>query len=293
MLGLVKFYDLISQDCIVWGCMLILEMINECFVCYICISMFNLLCCLVDVVVGGVQVMKFGEYVYLLYVFISFNLVKMKLLCGIVLFIFDVKLVFKLVDNFFGGDGCYVKIEGCEFILIELWVVWMVLEQVFVDLKEVWQVVLEMNFEYVNLEVNLVMVNIVSFSEVVVVFIFYIELDGGGGDLYIIMFYLMIELICEMFDVGFQFDYDDQDECWIKVLCEDVLDVQVLFGVIVVCCQFKLCDILYMQLGDVILVEMLEYMVMCVNGVFVFKVKLGVYKGNLVLQIFEVVECLC
>ncbi|HCF3817982.1 TPA: flagellar motor switch protein FliM [Pseudomonas aeruginosa] len=288
--GSVKSYDLTSQDRIVRGRMPPLEMINERFARYTRISMFNLLRRSADVAVGGVQVMKFGEYVHSLYVPTSLNLVKMKPLRGTALFILDAKLVFKLVDNFFGGDGRHAKIEGREFTPTELRVVRMVLEQAFVDLKEAWQAVLEMNFEYVNSEVNPAMANIVSPSEVVVVSTFHIELDGGGGDLHITMPYSMIEPIREMLDAGFQSDHDDQDERWIKALREDVLDVQVPLGATVVRRQLKLRDILHMQPGDVIPVEMPEHMVMRANGVPAFKVKLGAHKGNLALQILEAVE---
>ena len=58
--------------------------------------------------------MKFGEYVHSLYVPTSLNPVKMKPLRGTALFILDAKLVFKLVDNFFGGDGRHAKIEGAS-----------------------------------------------------------------------------------------------------------------------------------------------------------------------------------
>lgn len=56
---------------------------------------------------------KFGEYIYILFVFISLNMVCFCFLKGIGFIIMEVCLVFILVDNFFGGDGCYyVKIEG-------------------------------------------------------------------------------------------------------------------------------------------------------------------------------------
>ena len=63
----------------------------------------------------------------------------------------------------------------------------MVLDQAFADLKEAWHAVLDVNFEYVNSEVNPALANIVSPSEVVVVSTFHIELDSGGGDLRLTM----------------------------------------------------------------------------------------------------------
>ena len=285
--GSVKSYDLTSQDRIVRGRMPTLEMINERFARYTRISMFNMLRRSADVAVGGVQVMKFGEYVHSLYVPTSLNLVKIKPLRGTALFILDAKLVFKLVDNFFGGDGRHAKIEGREFTPTELRVVRTVLEQAFIDLKEAWQAIMEVNFEYINSEVNPAMANIVGPSEAVVVSTFHIELDGGGGDLHVTMPYSMIEPVREMLDAGFQSDLDDQDERWVKALREDVLDVAVPLSATVARRQLRLRDILHMQPGDVIPVELPEEMVMRANGVPSFKVKLGSHKGNLALQVIE------
>jgi len=288
--GTVKSYDLTSQDRIVRGRMPTLEMINERFARYTRISMFNLLRRSADVAVGGVQVMKFGEYVHSLYVPTSLNLVKIKPLRGTALFILDAKLVFKLVDNFFGGDGRHAKIEGREFTPTELRVVRMVLEQAFVDLKEAWQAIMEVSFEYINSEVNPAMANIVGPSEAVVVSTFHIELDGGGGDLHVTMPYSMIEPVREMLDAGFQSDLDDQDERWVNALRQDVLDVDVPIGATVARRQLRLRDILNMQPGDIIPVDMPEEMIMRANGVPAFKVKMGSHKGNLALQVIEPIE---
>jgi flagellar motor switch protein FliM len=288
--GSVKSYDLTSQDRIVRGRMPTLEMINERFARYTRISMFNLLRRSADVAVGGVQVMKFGEYIHSLYVPTSLNLVKIKPLRGTALFILDAKLVFKLVDNFFGGDGRHAKIEGREFTPTELRVVRMVLDQAFIDLKEAWQAIMEVNFEYINSEVNPAMANIVGPSEAIVVSTFHIELDGGGGDLHVTMPYSMIEPVREMLDAGFQSDLDDQDERWVNALKQDVLDVAVPLSATVARRQLKLRDILHMQPGDVIPVELGEHLVMRANGVPSFKVKLGSHKGNLALQVVEPIE---
>ena len=283
--GSIKSYDLTSQDRIVRGRMPTLEMINERFARYTRISMFNLMRRSADVAVGGVQVMKFGEYVHTLYVPTSLNLVKMKPLRGTALFILDAKLVFKLVDNFFGGDGRHAKIEGREFTPTELRVVRMVLDQAFVDLKEAWQAVHDVTFEYVNSEVNPALANIVSPSEVVVVSTFHIELDGGGGDLHVTMPYSMIEPLREVLDSGVQSDVDEHDERWVRALREEITGVKVPLNATVVKTELKLRDLLSMQAGDVIPVEMPDYMVLCANGVPTFKSKLGAVKGNLALQI--------
>lgn len=163
----------------------------------------------------------------------------------------------------------------------------MVLEQAFIDLKEAWQAIMEVNFEYINSEVNPAMANIVGPSEAIVVSTFHIELDGGGGDLHVTMPYSMIEPVREMLDAGFQSDLDDQDERWVKALREDLLDVDVPLSATVARRQLRLRDILHMQPGDIIPVELPEEMIMRANGVPSFKVKLGSHKGNLALQVVE------
>jgi len=281
----IRNYDLTSQDRIVRGRMPTLEMINERFARYTRISMFNLLRRTADVSVGGIQIQKFGEYVHTLYVPTSLNMVKFRPLRGTALVILDAKLVFKLVDNFFGGDGRHAKIEGREFTPTELRVVQMVLEQVFVDLREAWKAIMEIEFEYINSEVNPSMANIVSPSEVVVVSTFHVELDGGGGELHITMPYSMVEPIREVLDAGLQSDTDERDERWVRALKSDVMEARVNLEVDVVHKEISLRDIVDLRDGDIIPITMPESHVITANGIPVFRGLFGQSNDNLALKI--------
>ncbi len=288
--GSVKSYDLTSQDRIVRGRMPTLEMINERFARYTRISMFNLLRRSADVSLGGVQIQKFGEYVHTLYVPTSLNMVKFRPLRGTALIILDAKLVFKLVDNFFGGDGRHAKIEGREFTPTELRVGQMVLDQAFVDLAEAWKAVMPIDFEYVNSEVNPSMANIVSPSEVVVVSTFHVELDGGGGDLHITIPYSMIEPIREMLDAGLQTDTDELDDRWIVALRNDVMEAKVELECELAHKEITLRDIVEMKTGDVVPIEMPEFQIVTANKVPMFRSELGQSNGNLALKVSELID---
>ena len=111
----VQDFDFFSQEHIVRGRMPTLEMVNERFARYTRISLFNLMRKSTDVAAGSTNVMKFSEYVQTLFMPTSLNLVRMKPLRGTALFVFDARLVFKLVDTFFGGAGRQARIEGREF----------------------------------------------------------------------------------------------------------------------------------------------------------------------------------
>jgi flagellar motor switch protein FliM len=288
--GEVRTYDLTSQDRIVRGRMPTLEMINERFARYTRISLFNLLRRSADVSIGGVQISKFGEYLHTLYVPTSLNLVKFRPLRGTALVVLDAKLVFKLVDNYFGGDGRHAKIEGREFTPTELRVVQMVLNQVFEDLAEAWRNVYKLEFDHLRSEVNPAMANIVSPSEVVVISSFHIELDGGGGDIHITQPYSMIEPIRELLDAGMQSDVDENDERWGNALREEIMDAPVEFGCNLFEKQISLRDVVDLEPGDVIPVEMTDSVILKANGVPMFRSRVGMHNGNLALRIDGVYE---
>ena len=283
----VASYDITSQERIVRGRMPTLEMINERFARYTRISLFNLLRRTADVSSGGLQIMKFGEYVHTLYVPTSLNLVKFRPLRSTALFILDAKLVFKLVDNFFGGDGRHAKIEGREFTPTEIRIVQLMLEQVFVDLTEAWAPVLKLELEYISSEVNPAMANIVSPSEVVVVSTFHIELDGGGGELHITLPYSMIEPVRELLDAGVQSDVDEKDDRWGRSLEQDVKDIDVNLKVNVANRKISLREVLKFKAGDIIPIEMPEFVTVRANSVPTFKGKLGVSNERYSVQMVE------
>ena len=286
----VNGYDLTSQDRIVRGRMPTLEMINERFARYTRISMFNLLRRSADVSVGGINIQKFGEYGHTLYVPTSLNMVKFRPLRGTALIILDAKLVFKLVDNFFGGDGRHAKIEGREFTPTELRVVQMVLDQVFIDLREAWRAIKEIEFEYINSEVNPSLANIVSPSEVVVVSTFHVELDGGGGELHVTMPYSMLEPMREILDSGLQSDMDERDDRWVLSLREDVMDAKVELECDIARATLNLREIMDMKEGDIIPITMPEVHTVTANGVPVLKTSLGQVNNHYGFKVVELID---
>jgi len=289
--GEARRYDFASQDRIVRGRMPTLEMINERFARYFRINLFNMLRRSAEISIGGVQMLKFSEYVHSLFVPTSLNLVKVKPLRGTALFVIDPKLVFILVDNYFGGEGKYhTKIEGREFTPTEMRVIEMLLELAFKDLKEAWAPILQINFEYMNSEVNPQFANIVSPSEVVVVTTFHVELDGGGGDLHVTMPYSMVEPIREILDAGVQSDRNETDERWVLALREDMKEAQVNMTTTLLEVTLSLADVLKIKPGDIIPVDLPEKSVMKVEDIPVFRGKYGIHQGMNSVKITEAIK---
>ncbi|EHQ51965.1 flagellar motor switch protein FliM [Ectothiorhodospira sp. PHS-1] len=278
--GVARQYDLTTQDRIVRGRMPTLEMINERFARYMRIGLFELLRRSAEISVGGVKMMKFGEYVHSLYVPTSLNMVRVRPLRGTALFVLDPKLVFILVDNFFGGDGRYhAKIEGREFTPTELRVIRMLLDQSFTDLKKAWAPVMELDFEYNRSEVNPQFANIVSPTEVVVVCSFHVELDGGGGEMHVTMPYSMIEPIREQLDTGLQSDRADVDDHWVKALREELKMVQVELTAKLTETDLTVAEMINLKPGDIIPVDIPEEVTVRAEGIPVFRGRFGTSDG--------------
>ncbi|CAH0534106.1 Flagellar motor switch protein FliM [Vibrio stylophorae] len=281
-------FDFSSQDRIVRGRMPTLELINERFARHMRISLFNMLRKTAEVSINGVQMLKFGEYQNTLYVPTSLNMVRFRPLKGTALVTMEARLVFILVENFFGGDGRFhAKIEGREFTPTERRIIQMLLKLVFEDYKEAWSPVMGVEFEYLDSEVNPTMANIVSPTEVIVVSSFHIELDGGGGDFHVVMPYSMVEPIRELLDAGVQSDKMDTDMRWSMALRDEILDVPVSLRAKLLDMDLALRDLMELQAGDIIPIDMPENITVFVEDLPTYHAKMGQRNDHIALKITE------
>nr|WP_269154137.1 flagellar motor switch protein FliM [Photobacterium carnosum] len=284
----IKAFDFSSQDRIVRGRMPTLELINERFARHMRISLFNMLRKTAEVSINGVQMIKFGEYQNTLYVPTSLNMVRFRPLKGTALITMEARLVFILVENFFGGDGRFhAKIEGREFTPTERRIVQMLLKLVFEDYREAWSPVMSVEFEYIDSEVNPTMANIVSPTEVIVVSSFHIEIDGGGGDFHVVMPYSMVEPIRELLDAGVQSDKMDTDVRWSHALRDEIMDVPVNLRAKLLDIDISLRDLMELQTGDVIPITMPETATIFVEDLPTYRAKMGRSGDNVALKITD------
>lgn len=288
--GEVRMYDLASQDRIVRGRMPTLEMINERFVRLWRVGLFNLLRRSAELSVRGIELHKFADYVHTLFVPTNLNLVKLKPLRGTALVLFEPKLVFTVVDNFFGGDGRFpAKIEGREFTPTEMRVIHLMLKQTFEDLQEAWAPVLRVEFEYINSEVNPHFATIVSPREYVVVSRFHVELEGGGGELHVTLPYSMIEPIRDLLDAGVASDRVDRDEGWVTAMHEQLCEAEVEMSSVLVDLRSTLRDIVKWKPGDIIPFDMPKKVPLAAERQTIFFGDVGTSNGKIAIKINEVV----
>jgi flagellar motor switch protein FliM len=284
----MRNYDFTSQDRIVRGRMPTLEMINERLARNLRQSLFNMLRRSPVISVEGIQLMKFGEYVHTLLVPTNLNIVHMRPLRGSALIVCNPKLVFSLVDCFFGGDGrFYNKIEGRDFTITEMRIVRRFLDLIFEDLEKAWAPVLPIEFEYVNSEVNPQFATIVTPSEVVVVSTFHIDLEGGSGDMHITLPYVMVEPIRELLDAGVQSDVVEKDDRWSQILQEELKSAEVSLSATLARTKLSLQEVMKFEPGYIVPIELPDSVVARIDGVPVFRGTYGASRGRAALKVLE------
>jgi len=289
--GEARNYDFGSEDRIIRGRMPTLEMINERFSRHFRISLFNMLRRSAEISVAGIQVMKFSEYIHTLFVPTSLNLIHMHPLRGTGLIVFEPKLVFTILDNYFGGEGRFqARIEGREFTATELRVIHMVLELCFKDMADAWAPVMPMEFEFVHHEVNPQFANIVTPSEVVVISTFHIELDGGGGDIHVTYPYSMLEPIRELLDTGLQSDRSQDDGRWTNSMREEIMVADVTLTANLTETSLSLQKVLALKPGDIIPIDMPKNIIAKVEDIPMFHATFGEHKHNAALKVVDVIE---
>lgn len=279
-------YDFASQDRIVRGRLPTLEMINERFARYFRTNLFNMLRRTADISASSIQMLKFSEFVHSLFVPTSLNIIKVAPLRGQALVVIDPKLVFTIVDTYFGGTGRFhTKIEGRDFTPTELRVVRMILDMAFDDLKEAWKPVLPVEYSYLSSEVNPQFANIVSPSEVVVVTTFNVDLESGGGDFHLCMPYSMLEPIRDLLDAGVQSDQGERDERWEIAMREEILGAEIELVTLLTETRLTLGELGHMEVGDVIPIKIPDVLEVKAAGLSVFEGKLGTSNQHYALQV--------
>lgn len=286
----VHSYDFTSQERIVRGRLPTLEMINERFARAFRIRLVSMLRRTVEISIEGVKMIKYGEWVHSLFVPTSLTIAHMRPLKGVGVFMMESRLVYTLVDNFFGGSGRHSKIEGREFTPTELRVITRIMQIAFDEMQKGWQSILPVQFQQVSHEMNPQLANIVGPSELVAVCAFRIELEGGGGQFHLAIPYNMIEPIRDLLDAGVQSDRDEIDERWSRSLKRELGSAPLRMHAHLGNTQLSLYDVLHMKPGDIIPFDMPKQVSLQVEGAPVFRGEWGTHRGNASVKISEIVQ---
>ena len=283
-------YNLGTDERIVRGRMHTLEVINERFARSLRSALLSFMRRHADISVGPIQVQKYGDFVRHLPVPANINLMQMKPLHGTALFVFDPKLVFLVVDNLFGSDGRYhFRIEGRDFTPTEQRIIRRLLNVTLESYGAAWQPVYPLDFEYVRSEMHAKLANIVAPNEVVVNTSFEIEFGPIGGTLSVCIPYSMIEPVRDLLTNPLQ-DEVAVDQRWIKQMSSQVQSADVELAVHFQTLSSHIGELLKLQVGDVLPLDMPDSVVATVNGIPVLECSYGTSNQHYAVQVQKILH---
>ena len=252
--GIVAF-DLANQDRIIRGRMPVLEIINDRFSRLATNAMANAMRKRVDVNPISIDMSKFGDFMRSLPVPTSINIFKLDPLRGNAILVVDSRLVFALVENFFGGAGSQPKIEGRDFTPIEQAIIARVVRIILANMEDAWRPVHEVHIELVRSEINPQFAAIVPPSDVVVVVTFEVELENAIGSMIACLPYATIEPIRSKLYASFPSERLEVDHAWIARFKERLLETPV--EMVIRLGQSKITgrQLLTLKPGDILLLD--------------------------------------
>ncbi|MBE7527906.1 MAG: flagellar motor switch protein FliM [Burkholderiales bacterium] len=284
--GGVRPYNMATQNRIVRGRMPALEIINARFANSLQLGLYNFMRRAVDISIGSLNTIKYSDFTRSLVVPANINMASMKPLRGTVLFTIDPNLIFLIVDNMFGGDGRFhTRVEGREFTMTEQGIIRRLLDVLFEHYEKAWKSVYQVKFEYLRAEMNPQFANIASPTDMVVASAFELNLGGNRGEFHICIPYTMLEPIRDLLSNSMQEEQVVADNNWIKTLSKQVQGAEIEITANLGKAQVTLHQILNMQEGDVIALDIPETVVATANNVPIMDCHYGVLNGHYALKI--------
>ena len=286
-------YDLTSQEKIIRGRLPTLDIINQLFSRLFKNTFSTLMRKSVNVSTVSTDTIKFGDFIRSLPVPSSLHIFRMEPLRGHGLIVVESKLVFAVVDTFFGGSGAKdAKITERDFSAIEIRMTKSVILSVLEDWEKAWRPVHTVTTNFVRSEVNPQFAAIVPPTDIVLVILFEIEMENISGTLTICLPYAAIEPVIPKLKAQFQSEELEVDQVWVRRLRAELLSTDIEIIAELGGTQITPEELMHFKVGDTLILgnDVTDPLILKVEGNPKFKGFPGVSRGNKAIQITEVIE---
>lgn len=287
--GVVQ-YDLANQDRIIRGRMPTLDIIHDRFIRLFRVTLSNALRKMANLSVNSTGPLKFSEFMNSLPLPSCLNILRLDPLRGAAVMVIESKLLYALVDSFFGGnDVPYTKIEGKDFTQIEIKIARRVVLSAIDDLEKAWEPVYPLKIGYSRTEINPQFVAVVPPSDVVIATTFDVELEKVSGTIKIVIPYATLEPIKSKLSVGFQSEQLEVDFIWINRIKEQIMQTSANMLVKLGEANMTVRDLINLEPGDIIQLDTDATLPLDIlaEGIPKFKGIPGILKGNRAIKITE------
>jgi flagellar motor switch protein FliM len=276
-----ELYDLSTGINRIQGWMHDIKLVDERIQNNLGASLLSLLHKSVDVKREEARIQKFTDYTKTLYVPSSVNTFVLTGLHGITAIVLDAKLVYALVNVFFGGGSRPTQVEGREFTTTEQRVIRLVLKSIIEAIKGGWRALSDTEFRLLETEMNPAAISSYSATDVLVVRPFKVSFDGGGGEVQLVMPGNVVDAIFR--NKGSRNDEEHNTMLlrqrslrFLSVVTGELSGANLTIGEL-----FKLAE------GDIIAVDSPEKLDMKINGIAKFKARMGEVNGRVGLKVLS------
>ena len=285
-------YDPASQHRVIRERLHSLDIINERFARQFRVSLFNLIRRSADITVDSVRYQSFKDFARNLPVPTNLNLIAMKPLRGTGLVVFPPSLVFMVVDNLFGGDGRFVtKSEGREFTDTEQRIIQRILRLAIDAYQDAWKSVYALDISYLRSEIQAKFANITnSPNEIIVNTTFHLEVGNLASDFQVCMPYSMIEPLREQLNNPVVDGHDGVDHAWSQRMAGEIRQSEVELVAEFVNVSSRISEIMSLQPGDVLPIELPDAVTARVDGVPVLECEYGSRDQQRALRVSRVID---
>lgn len=289
-----QHYDFCGQDRVIRGRMPTLDAINDRFARFFRNTLTTMLRRMVDVTPVSLDTLKFGNFMRSLAVPSSIHIIRLDTLRGNGLVVLETKLVFALVDSFFGGGGAGgMKVEGREFTPIEQRMLFNVVSAGIKDLENAWKPIYEQTFSYVRSEMNPQFAGIIPNDDVLIVMQFDVEMEETSGNIMICIPYMLIEPIRDRLYSNFQTDEKQSvDMGWVNRFEAEIMNVYVDVEAELGHTRITSRDLAHLKPGDVLVLDedVTDDVTIKVQGLPKFYGRPGRIKDSMALDITGLIE---
>jgi len=284
----VKTYDFTNQERIVRGRFPALDVIIERFARCLQRNLIDMVQSGVEVSSGEIRIVKMNEYLRNLFFPTSLSIVRIDALGGLGLITMDSKLIFNIIDLYYGGNGqVHFKIEGREYTPVELGLVRTLLNHCIECKKASFEPVFPIEIEIMQSEMNPKFASIVDPIEMVVVAPIHARFDSQEGRIDIVLPYALLEPVREILEEGSRSLQGEGDKRWTKTIRDEAKDVEVSLECELTRMQMSMHDLLQMEVGDVIPLEMPELVSVKIEDITIAHARLGDFEGNKAVQLMD------
>ncbi|MCE9657890.1 MAG: flagellar motor switch protein FliM [Burkholderiales bacterium] len=286
--GGVRDYDLASQERIVRGRMPTMEIINERFARNIRVGLFNMTRRSAEVLIEGVRVQKYSDFLREIVVPTNFNVMSVRPLRGSSLIICEPSLVFSVIDALFGGSGKYrTRIEGRDFSATEQRVIERLVSVIAAEYKKAWQGIYPLELDFQRSEMLPQFANIATPNEIVVVTSFTLEIGESTGVIHFCIPYSTLEPIRDVLYSTMQGDSVEVDRRWVNLLRQQIQPAIVELVAELAHAPATVEQLLSFKAGDFIELDLKQVIQAKVSGVPLFDCHYGTSNGKYSLKVDE------